>query len=219
MNQTEHAETTVYLSLDASTMVASKQVHIEDIASVFCSQPDIMHDVKKIKLFTFRDNEQGQLVVNALAIIGEILKYDKSVTVQNIGSQECVVYYRNLSDGHKRTGKIKAAFLMLLAFFGTAYSIMSYNGDVGAIDLLQDLYQMFTGTQASATTAGYRFGILFYCVGLFFGMLLFFNHLGNRKLTQSPTPLEIQMRLYEKDISTTVIKDISRRGKNIDIPR
>ena len=96
MNQTEHAETTVYLSLDASTMVASKQVHIEDIASVFCSQPDIMHDVKKIKLFTFRDNEQGQLVVNALAIIGEILKYDKSVTVQNIGSQECVVYYRNL---------------------------------------------------------------------------------------------------------------------------
>ena len=85
MNQTEHAETTVYLSLDASTMVASKQVHIEDIASVFCSQPDIMHDVKKIKLFTFRDNEQGQLVVNALAIIGEILKYDKSVTVQNIG--------------------------------------------------------------------------------------------------------------------------------------
>ena len=107
MNQTEHAETTVYLSLDASTMVASKQVHIEDIASVFCSQPDIMHDVKKIKLFTFRDNEQGQLVVNALAIIGEILKYDKSVTVQNIGSQECVVYYRNLSDGHKRTGKIK----------------------------------------------------------------------------------------------------------------
>lgn len=47
MNQTEHAETTVYLSLDASTMVASKQVHIEDIASVFCSQPDIMHDVKK----------------------------------------------------------------------------------------------------------------------------------------------------------------------------
>ena len=88
MNQTEHAETTVYLSLDASTMVASKQVHIEDIASVFCSQPDIMHDVKKIKLFTFRDNEQGQLVVNALAIIGEILKYDKSVTVQNIGSQE-----------------------------------------------------------------------------------------------------------------------------------
>ena len=116
MNQTEHAETTVYLSLDASTMVASKQVHIEDIASVFCSQPDIMHDVKKIKLFTFRDNEQGQLVVNALAIIGEILKYDKSVTVQNIGSQECVVYYRNLRDGHKRTGKIKAAFLMLLAF-------------------------------------------------------------------------------------------------------
>lgn len=217
MNQTEHAETTVYLSLDASTMVASKQVHIEDIASVFCSQPDIMHDVKKIKLFTFRDNEQGQLVVNALAIIGEILKYDKSVTVQNIGSQECVVYYRNLSDGHKRTGKIKAAFLMLLAFFGTAYSIMSYNGDVGAIDLLQDLYQMFTGTQASATTTGYRFGILFYCVGLFFGMLLFFNHGLNHKKADDPTPLQVQMRLYERDVNDAIVVDSAREGTSLDV--
>ena len=163
MNQTEHAETTVYLSLDASTMVASKQVHIEDIASVFCSQPDIMHDVKKIKLFTFRDNEQG------------------------------------------------------LAFFGTAYSIMSYNGDVGAIDLLQDLYQMFTGTQASATTAGYRFGILFYCVGLFFGMLLFFNHGLNHKKADDPTPLQVQMRLYERDVNDAIVVDSAREGTSLDV--
>lgn len=59
MNQTEHAETTVYLSLDASTMVASKQVHIEDIASVFCSQPDIMHDVKKSSCLHFVTTSRG----------------------------------------------------------------------------------------------------------------------------------------------------------------
>ena len=138
MEKAKNEEFTVYLSLDASTMVTSKQVHIEDIASVFCSKPDVMHAVKKIKLYTFHDNEQEQIVIHTLAIIAEILKYDTSVTIQNIGSEACVVYYRNLSDAHKRSGKIKAAFLMLLAFFGTAYSIMSYNGDVGAISLLKD---------------------------------------------------------------------------------
>ena len=76
---------------------------------------------------------------------------------------------------------------------------MSYNGDVGAIDLLQDLYQMFTGTQASATTAGYRFGILFYCVGLFFGMLLFFN------------------RLYERDVNDAIVVDSAREGTSLDV--
>lgn len=217
MNHTEQAETTIYLSLDASTMVASRQVHIEDIASVFCSQPDIMHNVKKIKLFTFHDNEQGQSVVNALAVIGEILKYDKTVTVQNIGSQDCVVYYRNLNNGHKRTGKIKALFLMLLAFFGTAYSIMSYNGDVGAIDLLQDLYFMFTGLDAGTTDAGYKFGILSYCVGLFFGMLLFFNHGLNHKKTDDPTPLQVQMRLYERDVNDAIVVDSAREGTSLDV--
>lgn len=217
MNHTEQAETTIYLSLDASTMVASRQVHIEDIASVFCSQPDIMHNVKKIKLFTFHDNEQGQSVVNALAVIGEILKYDKTVTVQNIGSQDCVVYYRNLNNGHKRTGKIKALFLMLLAFFGTAYSIMSYNGDVGAIDLLQDLYFMFTGLDAGTTDAGYKFGILSYCIGLFFGMLLFFNHGLNHKKADDPTPLQVQMRLYERDVNDAIVVDSAREGTSLDV--
>ena len=153
----------------------------------------------------------------AKEMIEQAEKDGKLKPVQNIGSQECVVYYRNLSDGHKRTGKIKAAFLMLLAFFGTAYSIMSYNGDVGAIDLLQDLYQMFTGTQASATTAGYRFGILFYCVGLFFGMLLFFNHGLNHKKADDPTPLQVQMRLYERDVNDAIVVDSAREGTSLDV--
>lgn len=217
MEKAKNEEFTVYLSLDASTMVTSKQVHIEDIASVFCSKPDIMHAVKKIKLYTFHDNEQGQIVIHTLAIIAEILKYDTSVTVQNIGSEACVVYYRNLSDGHKRSGKIKAAFLMLLAFFGTAYSIMSYNGDVGAVSLLQDLYFMFTGLPAGSMDTGYKFGILFYCAGLFFGMLVFFNHGFNHKKTDDPTPLQVQMRLYEQDVNDAIIIDSEREGTGRDV--
>ena len=217
MNHTGAPEITVYISLDASTMVSSKLVHIEDISSVFCSSPDIAHAVKNIKLFSFSDNEQGQLVVNALAVIGEILKYNKQLTVQNVGSPECVVYYRSLSDSHKRTGKIKAFFLLLLAFFGTAFSIMSYNGDVGAIGLLQDLYQMFTGTEAVTTNAGYKFGVLFYCVGLFFGMLLFFNHGLNHKKVDDPTPLQVQMRLYERDVNDTIVVDSARKGTSLDV--
>ena len=30
------------------------------------------------------------------------------------------------------------------------------------------------------------------------------------KLTDDPTPMQVQMRLYEDDINTTIIEDISR---------
>lgn len=216
MKSTDTTDSIVYLSLSASTMVTSKHVHLEDVASIFCSNPEIAHNIKKISLFTFHDNEQGQLVVTAMSIIEHIAQLYRHIPVQTLGSAECVVYYRNLSPAHRQNGKIKAIFLLLLAFFGTAYSIMSYNGDVGAIDLLQSLYQMFTGSE-TITTSGYRFGILAYCIGLFCGMLVFFNHGLHHRKTDDPTPLQVQMRLYERDVNDTIVVNSERKGTSLDV--
>ena len=89
---------------------------------------------------------------------------------------------------------------------------MAYNTDVGAKELFMNLSMLFLGNPK----AGVVCLTIAYSIGLTFGMILFFNHLGGRKLTSDPTPLEVQMRLYEKDISTTIIKDISRRGESLD---
>ena len=216
--QTEtQQETTIYFSLEPSIMVTSKHVHIGDIASVFCRDPAVTHTVNQTELFTFTNTEQGQMVVDALTIIQVIQTLFQHALVQNIAESETIVYYRNLSCVHKRQGLYKSIFLMLLAFFGTAYSIMSYNGDVGAVDLLQDLYFMFTGMHAENGATGYAFGILAYCFGLLLGMLVFFNHGLNRKETIDPTPLQVQMRLYERDVNDTIIVDSTRKGKNFDI--
>ncbi len=207
----------IYISLEPSIMVTAKNVHIGDIASVFCSDPAVTDTISKIELFTFPESEQGQKVVNALAIIQAAQKEYKESLIQNIAESETIVYYRNLSPMRKRQGLYKSVFLMLLAFFGTAYSIMSYNGDVGAVDLLQDLYFMFTGMHAENGTTGYTFGILAYCIGLFFGMLVFFNHGINHKETDDPTPLQVQMRLYERDVNDTIVVDSTRKGKSLDV--
>ncbi|MGN0389953.1 MAG: stage V sporulation protein AA [Wujia sp.] len=217
MSEQAQKKNTIYISLEPSIMVTSKNVHIGDIASVFCSDPAVTHAVSKIELFTFTESEQGQMVVNAIAIIQEIQKQFKEALIQNIAGPETVVYYRNLSSTRKRQGLYKSIFLMLLAFFGTAYSIMSYNGDVGAVDLLQDLYFMFTGMHAENGTTGYTFGILSYCLGLFLGMLVFFNHGINHKETDDPTPLQVQMRLYERDVNDTIVVDSTRKGKSFDV--
>ena len=52
-------------------------------------------------------------------------------------------------------------------------------------------------------------------VGVILGVLFFFNHFGHRKLTADPTPMQIQMRLYEDNVNTTIIEEADRR-KNID---
>ncbi len=207
----------LYISLEQSTMVSARKVHIGDIATIFCTNQDISFQVKNMELFVFPNTEQDQAVVTIMKIIEVIETTIKNVSVTSIGSPETIVYYRNLTVQNKRSGKLKAIMLMVLAFFGTAYSIMSYNGDVGAIDLLDNIYQLLTGTQAIQGSPGPTAGIISYSVGLCIGMIVFFNHGINKNSVNDPTPLQVQMRLYEEDVNKAIIVDSSRKNKTIDV--
>ena len=46
---------------------------------------------------------------------------------------------------------------------------------------------------------------------------MLYNHFGKRKLSRDPTPLEIEMRLYENDIHTTLIDGVKRQNEHIDV--
>ena len=52
-----------------------------------------------------------------------------------------------------------------------------------------------------------------YSIGLAGGIIVFYNHLGRRRYKKDPTPLEVEMRLYEQDINTAIIKNSGQEGK------
>ena len=56
-----------------------------------------------------------------------------------------------------------------------------------------------------------------YSVGLAVGIIGFFNHFAAIKLNTDPTPLEVEMRLYEDNISKTLIANDGRKESKIDI--
>ena len=55
-----------------------------------------------------------------------------------------------------------------------------------------------------------------YCIGLALGIVVFFNHVAAKKLNTDPTPLEVEMRLYEDNISKTLIANADRKESKID---
>ncbi len=208
---------TIYLSLGQSKMVPSRKVLLQDIATILCNDKNIQYAVSNIYVLTFNDSEQDQAVITVMKLIELIQKKYPDVTVDAIGAPETVIYYRNLSYTKKFTGNLKIIALMLLAFFGTGFSIMSYNGDAAVSDLLDDFYIMFTGTAPVAGDIKPTLGILTYSLGLCVGMIIFFNHGINRKKIDAPTPLQVQMRLYEQDVNKCIIVDSSRKDKTIDV--
>ena len=56
-------------------------------------------------------------------------------------------------------------------------------------------------------------------LGLAIGILIFFNHFGKKRFTVDPTPMEIQMRLYENDIQTTLVENAARQKKELEVEK
>ena len=46
---------------------------------------------------------------------------------------------------------------------------------------------------------------------------MFFNHVGHKKITHDPTPIQIEMRKYETDLDTAFINNAERRGHSVDV--
>ena len=75
------------------------------------------------------------------------------------------------------------------------------------------VYELLTGTKS----AGFTILEFTYCIGIVIGILTFFNHFGKKRLSVDPTPMEVEMRLYENDIQTTLVETYSRKEKELDV--
>lgn len=210
-------ENTLYIALEQSVLVNNPCITIGDISSVFCKDKDIDNGVREIQVTHLPGNEKSQLVVTAMKLIELINKEFENLDIEAIGNSETIVYYDSGRKNRTLLQKTKVGFLMLLAFFGTAFSIMSYNEDSGTLGLLEELYILFTGEPTESLTPALAIGITSYCVGLAIGMIIFFNHGINKKFGDDPTPLQVQMRLYEQDVNKCIVIDSSRTKKTLDV--
>ena len=81
------------------------------------------------------------------------------------------------------------------------------------LDVFKKIYEITT-RQASDGTTPLEVG---YSIGLPVGILLFFNHFTSWKFSLDPTPLEVEMRLYEENVNKTLIQNEERKEDDIDV--
>lgn len=208
----------LYLKVDQNVKVTKPDVTLKDIASITCTDTSIVNKLKTMKVYHFRESELAKgkrkkiEVFSILKIIEQIGKEYPGLEVQNVGEPDFVLEY---VPGKEPIwlGTIKAVLLCILIFFGSAFTIMTFNNDVGIADVFAKFYEQVMGEKSSGFTALE----ICYSIGLGLGILIFFNHIGHKKVTHDPTPMQVQMRMYEQDVDTTFIENCSRKGTNIDV--
>ena len=84
---------------------------------------------------------------------------------------------------------------------------MAFNSDVNLDLIFSTLHEKLNITD----TTNFAILEIAYSLGIPIGIALFYNHFGRKKLSTDPTPLEIEMRLYENDIIETIVDGDNRK--------
>ena len=202
----------VYLKLSESCLADKKKVKVKDVAKVLSANADLKFGVEKLELMSFSGSKEQQ-VISVMYILQLIHQSFPDCTVMPLGATEVVVYYRTYDTGDKAKQILKFVLICFVAFFGAGFSIMSYNSDVNMVGQLDVMKNIFVGqTEKEYPVAG-----IAYSLGLFIGIIIFFNHGARKKFTDDPTPLQVQMRQYEQEVNQTVITDSERKKAVRDV--
>lgn len=200
---------TLYLQLDQNIQVNHPHVYLQDIARLSCSNSKILNRVRIMPVANLAPDKPGRYVMSVMDLITEIQKKEPDLDISTIGESSFIITFKNSPGPGIIWQWCKIIFVGLAAFFGAGFSIMTFNNDVDVGALFSQIYTQVTGQPSG------HFTILeiTYSVGIGLGVIFFFNHFGHMKITNDPTPMQIQMRLYEDDVNKTIIEDIDRCKK------
>lgn len=204
-------EGNVYLKLEQSVQVSNKRITLEDIAEIYAWDYSVTKELGKIVVMTVKGDKNEKNVISALKLIQLMQKEYPGINIDHIGEPDLVVEYRNPVPENKLVEGIKLVVLSLIVFFGSAFTIMTFNTDVSVgevFDLVYELVMQKPNTNGSALEVAYSIGIPI-------GILSFYNHFKVRKAKEDPTPIHVEMRNYETEMNTAIILDASREGREI----
>lgn len=207
------AEETLYLKAERNVEVTQADVRLKDVAKVYCKDSNITAKVKTVKIHQFKAGEQKRQVFSILKMIALIYEACPNISIENIGETDVLVEWVDVDKHKGKTQTLKIIFVAAISFFGTAFSIMAFHNDIGINKVFGKVYELVMGQPSS----GYTILEFTYSIGLAIGITVFFNHIGGRRITKDPTPIEVEMRIYEKDVNDALIETADREGKTIDV--
>ena len=186
----------IYIKVALRVVVSHKNVVIKDIATVYCSNEELLTRIKELPLVVMEPKKNSQYAVSIMKLIAMIDTIDSNLNVVNLGEEEFLIEYQPEKADNKIFEYCKTIFVAAIIFFGAAFSIMTFNTDVSVTDVFANVYNLVMGESGK----GQGIIELSYCIGLPVGILVFFNHFSSKKVRKDPTPIQIEMRKYEKDV-------------------
>ena len=184
-------------------------VHIKDIAEVYADS-SIRQRVENLGIMDIKEDVNRCYLISVIDIINAVASAFPGSTVNNVGEIDTIVEYSKPVKKSNLIKYTKIVFVCLVLFAGSATAIMSFHSDAQMATVFENYYYIFFKERVENPAII----DLPYAIGLAVGIVVFFNHLGSKKLTSDPTPIEVGLSVYEDDVNTNIIDTLNKEKSN-----
>ncbi len=203
----------IYIKADLNVIVQKQVITLADVIKILSKDEALAKEIGSREILQIKDKKRNKYVVTILKVIEAIQREYPDVLVISLGASDFVIEYVQPSKKRKVIEIVKTVFIGLTVFFGSAFSIMTFNQDVNVDDVLNMFHKLVMGDSQK----GINIVPICYSIGLPIGIIIFFNHFSKLKMDTDPTPLQVQLRLYESNENKAIIENSGREGNTIDI--
>jgi len=183
-------------------------IRIKDVADIEAPGA-VRQEIERMQLMKKTDDLHSVVAFND--IVRKIHEKHPSFTVINTGANEALLEWTDRKKESKAITYIKIAVVSLILFVGASTAIMTFHTDSQMGKVLEKYTELFLGEEGNVAVIQ-----ISYSVGLAVGIIVFFNHFGGKKLTDDPTPIQVEMALYENDVTDTVVAAVNKKENEMN---
>ncbi|MCY9517192.1 stage V sporulation protein AA [Paenibacillus apiarius] len=203
---------TCYIRLRKQSKVPPGQpVRLGDVAEVIVDSA-WEAKLKHLVLLNPKPKDGNILLVDMMAIVRAIKAVAPALGIECFGQPHTLV---EIVKQAKRPNPFFIAIVWLLLFFGSGLAIMNFHADVSMLQVHHRIIELLTGRKEASS---FWFQAC-YSIGIGLGMVIFFNHIFRKKFNEEPTPLEVEMYLYQENLNQYIVTEEYQRLREADEKR
>ncbi|MGV8145713.1 MAG: stage V sporulation protein AA [Alkaliphilus sp.] len=156
----------------------------------------IKESIGNIKFLISPEHKKNCHVVSIFAIVKLIKNEHPKYFVSVVGDTDVFISFEDETKKNDMFKFLRAVLVSSLLLIGAITAIINFHADVDMKDAQQTMYRLITGEE----TESLLLLQIPYGLGVGLGMSVFFNHIFNRKINSEPSPMEVEMYLYQQNI-------------------
>jgi stage V sporulation protein AA len=201
----ETSSSVVYVRLRRRVVAPAGAVITLGHVARLVTEPVLEQELRRMPMHCVRPEDGSMLVIDMLQIVKAVHEVHPGLTVETFGEPHVLIEIAGAASPKPRLIVLILAWLLL--FFGSGMALMNFHADVNMPHVQRRITELITG---KPDWHPWLFQIP-YSLGVGLGMLLFFNRLLRKKLTDEPNPLEVEMFMYQENVNHYIITEEYRK--------